>query len=199
MARQCPRLAGVPHRHLPQGGLGPLDQHQLQQYGPMGRACAVYTGIASCCPQLQSLTLNLEGGLDGWTGVDLLPRCLTSLSLATRHCEAKLPLRLFNVFLQLQHLHLTLDCTETCGIAIITGVLHLPHLQILQVTGSKDGAIYLPGFKRSSIPATCAVRISACARPQYYKEAHKRGKASHNAAALALLESGQTSSHTEGP
>ena len=93
---------------------------------PMGRACAVYTGIASCCPQLQSLTLNLEGGLDGWTGVDLLPRCLTSLSLATRHCEAKLPLRLFNVFLQLQHLHLTLDCTETCGIAIITGVLHLP-------------------------------------------------------------------------
>lgn len=124
------------------------------QYG--SSYCEVYQAIASSCPKVRELTLNLEGPSNCWHGVGLLPEGLTSLSLGACRFPPGLPLTVFNELKQLQHLHLSLECSQDCHIG---GNLHLPRLQTLQIDGSDNSAVYFPEFTREHIPATCLVSI----------------------------------------
>ena len=54
--------------------------------------CEVYQAIASSCPKVRELTLNLEGPSNCWHGVGLLPEGLTSLSLGACRFPPGLPL-----------------------------------------------------------------------------------------------------------
>ena len=133
--------------------------------------CAVYTAIGLACPQLQTLTLYLEGPENGWHGVSLLPECLTSLTLGTYGFAPEEPLTVFSGLKQLRLLHLVLQSTEN---SCIGGDLYLPHLQLFRIDGYRDEcleerddhdikeafAVCVPEFTHQHIPASCMICMS---------------------------------------
>lgn len=146
----------------------------------------LYAGIASCCPKLQELSLNLEGPSTGWLGVELLPGCLTSLKLGTYVCPPAPSLTVFNVLSQLRHLHLALVYTGTMGLTVIKGDLNLHHLQTLRIDGPKNGSVYLQSFRCRGIPASCSVHTTLYKAPGVQEYMHER-EARQTAKAMAVL------------
>lgn len=103
--------------------------------------------------------------------VDLLPECLTSLTLGT-YCDTPTqPLSILSGLKQLQHLHLFMECIDDCH---LDGDLYLPQLQLLSIACTDDFAVFVPEFTRQHIPATCMVRMSTCTRRSLKRLARPR-------------------------
>ena len=159
-----------------------------------GVCCELYAGLASCCPKLQELSLNLEGPSTGWLGVEQLPRCLTFLKLRTHVSPPSPPLTVFNVLSQLRHLHLTVVYVGALGVTVIKGDLKLPHLQTLRIDGPKIGTVHLPGFTGRGVPTICSVHTTLL-QPPVLQRFMPESRARHTAKAMAVLNRNVLTGH----